>query len=257
MESVQNNIDKIVRSKRRIQNIAVISAVFTCILAVLSGAANYQLDRLNKNEFDRVIAQKNQIQNDARTAADIQHDLNQSKSQVKRLKEQLNAEKKITLSLKRKLTETLQLLAQPRQTSDGNHSNAPSNASVTPNIKTDNTLNIADQPVSTPSGTTHDNMQMNSVAVDKSLPEDSTGFPPKPVPDNKKDGTPSPDLIKRKNLSDNQEMASEPDLTGVEKAVEPDLKGSEPSKDINTPIPESKPSPPVSSSGSADVKPDF
>lgn len=133
MGSSQNSSENIARFRQKTQNIAAISAVLTTLLTIALVLTNYRIIELNQNKLDALMQQQNQIEMDAQAAGGIQKELTASRTEVKRLHTQLNAEKKITQSLKGKLASTLKLLAQARELSEeetGNPQPAPSSVAI-------------------------------------------------------------------------------------------------------------------------------
>ena len=103
------------RSKRKLQKVAMVSAFFTGMLTLGLLAANYRLNDLNKSKVKELIQYQNKIEIDAQASLDIKEELDKAISEITKLKKQLKAEKSITNSLKGKLTNTLNLLAQKHE----------------------------------------------------------------------------------------------------------------------------------------------
>jgi hypothetical protein len=112
MESSKNSLDKFVRFKYKLQKFAMISVFFTGTLTLGLLMTNYRLSNLNKNKVNELIQYQNKIKIDAQVSLDIKERLDEAISEITKLKKQLKAEKSVANSLKEKLTNTLNLLAQ-------------------------------------------------------------------------------------------------------------------------------------------------
>lgn len=247
MGSSQGAIDNIVRSKRKIQNIAVISALSTCVLTVVLVATNYHIVALNKGELAQMVQQQQQIQIDADASADIQAELTKSKSEIKGLKVKLDAEKKNTQSLKKKLTDTLELLAQIRQTSDqkkvDDQSNLPSAASALPQ----NDLNKAGQPAldATDSGNADPQASAPDNTPSQEIPATAS---PQTSPNPEKGGTALIEAPVQKETGNRNETILEPKNAADEVSAGTKLEPSGTDQVIDGSIP--KPKDPAQPSGS-------
>ena len=138
MGSSKKSLDNLVRFRRKLQNIAIILAVVIGLMSIGLLATNYQMGELNKRKIDKLVHHQDQIEMDTQAAVDLKKELDESKTEIDKLKMQLTAEKSITHSLKEKLTDTLKLLAQTQETKEVEPTNRPPQSTSLATIPSEN-----------------------------------------------------------------------------------------------------------------------
>ena len=118
MGSLKKSLDNIVRLRRKLQNIAIISVAVIGLMSIGLLATTYQMRELNQSKLDELVQHQNQIEMDTQATLGLKKELDKSKTEIDKLKMQLAAEKSIAQSLKEKLADTLKLLTQTQETKE-------------------------------------------------------------------------------------------------------------------------------------------
>jgi hypothetical protein len=249
MGSSKKSLDNLVRFRHKLQNIAIISAVVIGLMSVGLLATTYQMSELNKRKIDEMAQHQDQIKMNTQMAVDLRKELDESKTEIDKLKMQLTAEKSIAQSLKVKLTDTLKLLAQTQVTREMEATNSMPQSTSFPTIPSEDNFNEKVQrPLQNPTAPITSSNNNRSIETDANNQQLNSQV--KADPGGKKDASiPTKPTALETNTKKSGEPAS-PDKASVETSTPTTIEPPPPDQKMALPSAESMEVEPTQSSAS-------